>query len=106
MRQRYVRPSADTVQLPRFGLISPVFASTRKSESYTRPLTVSDAGSFARNGANVFASANVPSMSRPPRTGDWSTSVGVSVAAGAEGWQATRTTTARTSPRAPFTSSV
>ena len=80
--------------MPRFGLISPVFASTRKSESYTSELTVSDAGSFARNGANVFASAKVPSMSRPPRTGLEATSLLLGFGVTAAPWQAVATTSA------------
>ena len=77
-------------------MISPVFASTRNSESYTRELTVRDAGSFARNGAKVLASAKVPSMSLPPRSGDTAT-VGAGDATGAAGWHPITTTTSTTS---------
>src|SRR5437773_11410360 len=71
------------------------------------PLTVWDDGSLTRKGANVFASAKVPSMSLPPRTGVTGRSLTFGFGLGAACcWQATTTTIASTSPRTPLTTSV
>ncbi len=65
---------------------------------------MSDAASFARNGANVFASVKDPSMSRPPRTGAPSVSDAEGSGATDAGWHAMTTTVTTTTNRLTPTS--